>query len=302
VASVIRFARRVYRAPSRATRAARGSPRAADATDRQIDPDRQRVGTRVGGASASDRARRRAWPPEPRAVSARAAQCACGFADAAGLPRTRGTLTPAPAAVRSARWSRPQTKFRAGALDTAPRSASPQTRSARSTKLDFAPESNCCAGKIAFVSSAWQRCAPDAARGRPPAHAAISDALLRDVSRGRFRRRCSLDVWRRRAPARSTWRFAAKAASRPSVLRGPELLLDGLATFSGGFEAAVPLCAGAAEAFDVSRPAGERATALEVARDRLVRSRVGTTPAGQRSRAARADARETGASASFRSR
>jgi DNA-binding CsgD family transcriptional regulator len=47
--------------------------------------------------------------------------------------------------------------------------------------------------------------------------------------------------------------LAAKAAPRPPVLRGPELLLDGLATFfSETYEAAVPILRQAQDAFDVS--------------------------------------------------
>jgi DNA-binding CsgD family transcriptional regulator len=47
--------------------------------------------------------------------------------------------------------------------------------------------------------------------------------------------------------------LAAKAAPRPPVLRGPELLLDGLATlFSESYDAAVPILRRAQNAFDVS--------------------------------------------------
>jgi hypothetical protein len=69
----------------------------------------------------------------------------------------------------------------------------------------------------------------------------------------RCRRRCSRDGWRCRGASVLDVALAAKAAPRPPVLGGPELLLEGLATlFSESYEAAVPILRRAQNAFDVS--------------------------------------------------
>jgi DNA-binding CsgD family transcriptional regulator len=83
--------------------------------------------------------------------------------------------------------------------------------------------------------------------------------------------------------------LAAKAAPRPPVLGGPELLLEGSRPFSARATRLRPDPAPGAERVRRQLAARERATALEVARDRLVRPRVGRRPLGGDLRTACAD-------------
>ena len=75
---------------------------------------------------------------------------------------------------------------------------------------------------------------------------------------------------------------AARAApAPPHAPRAPDLLLDGLATlFSEGYEAAVPILRRAHSAFDAAGMSADRAAALEVAGDHVVRASLGRRALG----------------------
>jgi len=205
----------------------------ADATDPQIDPDRR----------AWHRAQAASVPDEELAGelehSAARAQARGGFAAAAAFLERAAALTPA--AVRRAQRTlvAAQTKFRAGALDDALRLVD-STEIGALGALDRA-RVELLRAQIAFVSTHGSD-APTmllrAARRLAPLSPALAcETYLEALSAAMFAGRLA-------APGASALdvALAAKAAPRPPVLGGLELLLDGLATFfCDGYEASVPI-------------------------------------------------------------
>jgi DNA-binding CsgD family transcriptional regulator len=215
----------------------------AEATDPQLDSDRR----------AWHRAQAASVPDEELAGelerSAARAQARGGFAAAAAFLERAATLTPAPVRRAQRTLVAAQTKLRAGALDDALGLLS-------STEVDALDELDqarveLLRAQIAFVSTDRNDAATmllRAARRLTPLSPMLAsetylEALSAAILAGRVVPGASaLDV-----------ALAAKAAPRPPVLRGPELLLDGLATlFSESYEAAVPLLRRAQNAFDLS--------------------------------------------------
>ena len=142
----------------------------ADATDPQIDPDRR----------AWHRAQAASVPDEEVAGelerSAARAQARGGFAAAAAFLERAAALTPDPVRRAQRALVAAQTKFRAGALDDALALLS-------STEVGALDELDRARVEIAARADrirlhARQRCARDAAPGRPPAHAALSHARV----------------------------------------------------------------------------------------------------------------------------
>jgi DNA-binding CsgD family transcriptional regulator/tetratricopeptide (TPR) repeat protein len=233
----------VYRAAEPSER--REAHRAlADATDPRIDPDRR----------AWHRAQAAAVPDEAVATelerSAARAQARGGFAAAAAFLERAAVLTPAPARRAQRALVAAQTKFRAGALEDALGLLS----SIEVGALDELERARVelLRAQIAFVST-HGRDAPAlllraARRLMPLAPTLACETYLEALSAAMFAGRLatpgasSLDV-----------ALAARAAPKPLVLRGPELLLDGLATFfCEGYEAAAPILRRAGQAFDGS--------------------------------------------------
>ena len=182
--------------------------------------------------------------------SAARAQARGGFAAAAAFLERAADADTRTRAPRAARAGRGADEVPGRRARRRARSALVDARSGALDELDRA-RVDLLRAQIAFVSTHGSDAPALLLRGRPPARAARSRrSRARRISR-RCRRRCSRDGWRRRAQARSTWRAAAKAAPRPPVLGGLEVLLDGLATlFSDGYEAAVPILRRAQSAFD----------------------------------------------------
>jgi DNA-binding CsgD family transcriptional regulator len=216
----------------------------ADATDPKLDPDR-RAWHRAQAASVPD--------DEVAAElerSAARAQARGGFAAAAAFLERAATLTPAPVRRAQRALVAAQTKFRAGALDDALGLLS-TTEVAALDELDRA-RVELLRAQIAFVSTHGSD-APamllNAARRLTPLSPTLAcETYLEALSAAMFAGRLA-------APGASALdvALAAKAAPRPPVLRGPELLLDGLATFfCESYEAAVPILRRAQNAFDVS--------------------------------------------------
>jgi DNA-binding CsgD family transcriptional regulator len=216
----------------------------ADATDPRIDPDRR----------AWHRAQAASVPDEEVATelerSAARAQARGGFAAAAAFLARAAALTPAPVRRAQRALVAAETKFRAGALDDALGLLSSADIGALD-KLDCA-RVELLRAQIAFVSTHGSD-APamllEAARRLTPLSPTLAyETYLEALSAALFAGRLA-------APGASALdvALAVKAAPRPLVLTGPELLLDGLATFfSDGYEAAVPVLRLAQKAFDVS--------------------------------------------------
>jgi len=216
----------------------------ADATDPQIDPDRR----------AWHRAQAASVPDEEVAAelerSAARAQARGGFAAAAAFLERAAALTPAPVRRAQRALVAAQTKFRAGALDDALGLLS-STEVGALDELDRA-RVELLRAQIAFVSTHGSDAPPmllAAARRLTPLSPTLAcETYLEALSAAMFAGRLA-------APGASALdvALAARAAPRPSVLRGPELLLDGLATFfCESYEAAVPILRRAQKAFDVS--------------------------------------------------
>jgi DNA-binding CsgD family transcriptional regulator len=216
----------------------------ADATDPRIDPDRR----------AWHRAQATSAPDEQVATelerSAARAQARGGFAAAAAFLERAATLTPAPVPRAQRALVAAQTKFRAGALDDALGLLS-KTEVGALDELDRA-RVELLRAQIAFVSThgsdAPTMLLEAAGRLAPLAPTLACETYLEALSAAMFAGRLA-------APGASALdvALAAKAAPRPPVLRGPELLLDGLATFfCESYEAAVPILRRALSAFDVS--------------------------------------------------
>jgi DNA-binding CsgD family transcriptional regulator len=216
----------------------------ADATDPQIDPDRR----------AWHRAQAASVPDEEVAAelerSAARAQARGGFAAAAAFLERAATLTPAPLHRAQRALVAAQTKVRAGALDDALSLLSSMEVDALD-ELDRA-RVELLRAQIAFVSTHGSEAAAmllEAARRLTPLSPTLAsetylEALSAAMIVGRMAARgaSALDV-----------SLAAKAEPKPTLLRGPELLLDGLATFfSESYEAAVPILRQAQDAFDAS--------------------------------------------------
>src|SRR5207253_1146165 len=171
--------------------------------------------------------------------SAARAQARGGFAAAAAFLERAAALTPAPVRRAQRALVAAQTKFRAGALDDALRLLS-STEIGALDELDSA-RVELLRAQIAFVSTHGSEAAAmllEAARRLTPLSPSLAsetylEALSAAMIAGRMAARgtSALDV-----------ALAAKAAPKPPLLGGPELLLDGLATyFSEGYEAAVPI-------------------------------------------------------------
>jgi DNA-binding CsgD family transcriptional regulator len=223
----------------------------AEATDPNIDPDRR----------AWHRAQAAAVPDEELASelegSAARAEARGGFAAAAAFLDHAARLTPDP--VRRARRTlvAADTKFRAGALDDALGLLS----AGEGGPLDDLERAriDLLRAQIAFVSTHGAD-APalllDAARRLEPlspelAHETYLEALSAALFAGHL------------ATPGGTARdvsLVVKAAKKPAVRRGPELLLEGFAAlFTESYAAAVPLWRRAQSAFDVSGlPVNER--------------------------------------------
>jgi len=205
----------------------------ADATDPQIDPDRR----------AWHRAQAASVPDEELAGelerSAARAQARGGFAAAAAFLERAAALTPAPVRRAQRALVAAQTKFRAGALDDALRLLA-STEIGALGELDRA-RVELLRAQISFVSTHGSD-APTmllrAARRLAPLSPALAcETYLEALSAAMFAGRLA-------APGASALdvALAAKAAPRPPVLGGLELLLDGLATFfCDGYETAVPI-------------------------------------------------------------
>ena len=216
----------------------------ADATDPQIDPDRR----------AWHRAQAAAVPDEELAGElercAARAQARGGFAAAAAFLERAVTLTPAPVRRAQRALLAAQTKFRAGALDDALGLLS-STEIGALDELDRA-RVELLRAQIAFVathgSDAPTMLLAAARRLTPLSPTLAYETYLEALSAAMFAGRLA-------APGAGALDVAlvAKAAPRPVVLRGPEVLLDGLATlFSEGYEASVPILRRALSTFDVS--------------------------------------------------
>jgi RNA polymerase sigma factor (sigma-70 family) len=216
----------------------------ADATDPRLDPDRR----------AWHRAQAASIPDEELATeleqSAARAQARGGFAAAGAFLERAAALTPDP--VRRARrmLTAAQITLRSGALDETLRllsaievGALDELESARVGLLR---------AQVAFVSTHGSE-APvlllQAARQLTRlAPTLASETYLEALSAAIFAGRLAV-----RGASTLDVSLAALAAPRPTILSGPGLLLDGLATFfSESYAAAAPILRRAEQAFDVS--------------------------------------------------
>jgi len=203
----------------------------AEATDPQLDPDR-RAWHHAQAASVPDEE----LASELESSAARA-QARGGLSAAAAFLERAASLTPEPRRRAQRTLVAAHTKFRAGTLDD----AIALLASADVAALDELDRARVelLRAQIAFVSTRGSD-APKlllaAARQLSPLSPALAcetylEALSAAIFAGRFAApgATSLDVAR-----------AAKAAPRPPVVGGLELLLDGLATFfCDGYEASV---------------------------------------------------------------
>jgi hypothetical protein len=214
----------------------------ADATDPQVNPDRR----------AWHRAQAASVPDDEVAGelerSAERAQARGGFAAAAAFLERAATLTPDPVLRAQRALVAAQTKFRAGALEDALGLLS-STEIGALDDLDRA-RVELLRAQIAFVSTHGNEVPAlllaAARRLTPLSPTLASETYLEALSAAMFAGRLA-------APGGSALDVAlvAKAAPKPVVLRGPDLLLDGLATlFSESYEAAVPILRRALSTFD----------------------------------------------------
>jgi DNA-binding CsgD family transcriptional regulator len=223
----------------------------AEATDPQIDPDRR----------AWHRAQAASVPDEELAGelerSAARAQARGGFAAAAAFLERAAMFTPAPARRAQRTLVAAQTMFRAGALDDAIGLLS-STEAGSLDELDRA-RVDLLRAQIAFVSKHGSD-APAlllraARRLAPLSRTLACETYLEALSAAMFAGRLA-------APGASALdvALAVKAGTRPPVLAGLELWLDGLATlFTDGYEAAVQILRLAHSGFDAGdMPATEQ--------------------------------------------
>jgi DNA-binding CsgD family transcriptional regulator len=214
----------------------------AAATDPDIDPDR-RAWHRAQAVSVPDEE-----VADELERSAARAQARGGFAAAAAFLERAAMLTPAPVRRAQRALVAAQTKFRAGALDDAIGLLS-STEAGSLDELDSA-RVELLRAQIAFVST-HGRDAPAlllraARRLAPLSQTLACETYLEALSAAMFAGRLA-------APGASALdvALAVKAGTRPSVLVGLELWLDGLATlFTDGYEAAVPILRRAHSGFD----------------------------------------------------
>ncbi len=223
----------------------------ADATDPQIDPDRR----------AWHRAQAASVPDEELAGelerSAERAQARGGLAAAAAFLERAAALTPAPVRRAQRALVAAQTKFRAGALDDALDLLS-STEVDALDDLDHA-RVELLRAQIAFASrhgsDAPMMLLRAARRLTPLSRTLACETYLEALSAAMFAGRLA-------GPGATALEvaLAAKAASRPPVLVGLELWLDGLATlFIDSYEAAVPILRRAHNGFDAGdMPASEQ--------------------------------------------
>ena len=216
----------------------------ADATDPRIDPDRR----------AWHRAQAASVPDEEVATeleqSAARAQARGGFAAAGAFLERAAELTPDPVSRARRVLTAAQTTLRSGALDDTLRLLSAIEVGALDELESALVE--LLRAQVAFVSTHGSE-APAlllqaARRLTPLAPTLASETYLEALSAAMFAGplaaagASTLDV-----------SLAALAAPRPANLRGPDLLLDGLATFfSQSYAASVPILRQAEQAFDVS--------------------------------------------------
>lgn len=214
----------------------------ADATDPQIDPDRR----------AWHRARAASVPDDELAGelehSAARAQARGGFAAAAAFLERAAALTPDPVRRAQRALLAAQTKFRAGAFDDALDLLS-------TTDVDELDDLNqarieVLRAQIEFASShgcdAPMMLLRAARRLTPLSRTLACETYLEALSAAMFAGRLA-------GPGATALEvaLAAKAASRPPVIAGLELWLDGLVTlFSDSYEAAVPILRRAHSRFD----------------------------------------------------
>jgi DNA-binding CsgD family transcriptional regulator len=223
----------------------------AEATDPQIDPDRR----------AWHHAQAASVPDEGLAAelerSAARAQARGGFAAAAAFLERAAMLTPAPARRAQRALVAAQTKVRAGALDDAIGLLA-STEDGSLDELDRA-RVDLLRAQIAFVSTHGSD-APElllsaARRLAPLSQTLACETYLEALSAAMFAGRLA-------APGASALdvALAVKAGTRPPVLVGLELWLDGLASlFTDGYEAAVPILRRADSGFDAGdMPASEQ--------------------------------------------
>jgi DNA-binding CsgD family transcriptional regulator len=214
----------------------------AEATDPQIDPDRR----------AWHRAQAASVPDEELASelerSAARAQARGGFAAAAAFLERAATLTPAPARRAQRALVAAQTKVRAGALDDAIGLLS-STDLGALDELDRA-RVDLLRARIAFVSThgsdAPALLLEAAGRLAPLSPTLACETYLEALSAAMFAGRLA-------APGASALdvALAVKAGTRPPVLVGLELWLDGLATlFADSYEEAFPILLRAHSGFD----------------------------------------------------
>jgi DNA-binding CsgD family transcriptional regulator len=230
----------VYRAASpRERRAAHQA--LARATDPRSDPDRR----------AWHRAHATLGPDDEVASelerSASRAQARGGLAAAAAFLERSAALTLDPACRAERALAAAQAKYQAGAFDatlgllaTAEAGPQDQFRRARAELLR---------GQIAFASSRGNDASPlllRAARRFEPLDSRLArETYLEALAAAAFAGRLTLD-----AGMREVAEAARSAASPPGPVRGPDLLLDGLALLiTEGYPAAVPVLRRAVSAF-----------------------------------------------------
>jgi DNA-binding CsgD family transcriptional regulator len=214
----------------------------AAATDPDLDPDR-RAWHRAQAASVPDEE-----VADELERSAARAQARGGFAAAAAFLERAAMLTPAPARRAQRALVAAQTKFRAGALADALGLLS-STQIGALDELDRA-RVDLLRAQIAFAST-HGRDAPGlllraARRLAPLSQTLACETYLEALSAAMFAGRLA-------APGASALdvALAVKAGTRPLVLVGLELWLDGLATlFTDSYEAAVPILRRAHSGFD----------------------------------------------------
>jgi DNA-binding CsgD family transcriptional regulator len=223
----------------------------ADATDPQIDPDRR----------AWHRAQAASVPDEEVATelerSAARAQARGGFAAAGAFLERATALTPEPSRRAQRALTAAQTKFQAGALDDALGLLATAETGVLS-HLELA-RVDLLRAQITFVATHGSDAPPlllEAARRLSTLDPALArETYLDALSAAMFAGRLA-------GPGGSALEIAKAARTAPAPApapRGPDLLLDALATLLGeSYEAAVPILRQAERAFGSDRSATEQ--------------------------------------------